>query len=77
MLTNQDINKLKSIFATKEEFKELKNEFIDIVTNFKDTILTEIIKIREDIAVITGYRELIEDHEAQITKLESKKIIHS
>jgi len=59
MLTKIDINKLKEIFVTKDEFKDLKN---DIVT-FKDEILHEIIKLRDDITVIIGYRDMIEDHE--------------
>jgi len=59
MLTKIDINKLKEIFVTKDEFKDLKN---DIVTS-KDEILHEIIKLRDDITVIIGYRDMIEDHE--------------
>ena len=66
MLTKIDINKLKEIFVTKDEFKDLKN---DIVT-FKDEILHEIIKLRDDITVIIGYRDMIEDHEQRIIKLE-------
>ena len=66
MLTKIDINKLKEIFVTKDEFKDLKN---DIVTS-KDEILHEIIKLRDDITVIIGYRDMIEDHEQRIIKLE-------
>ncbi|MEK7096966.1 MAG: hypothetical protein AAB859_01470 [Patescibacteria group bacterium] len=66
MLTKIDINKLKEVFVTKDEFKDLKN---DIVT-FKDEILHEIIKLRDDITVVIGYRDMIEDHEQRIIKLE-------
>ncbi len=60
MITNNDIKKLKEVFATKED-----------IINFKDSILTEIIKLREDVAVVTGYRNLIEDHDKRIEKLET------
>lgn len=66
MLTKIDINKLKEVFVTKGEFKDLKN---DIVA-FKDEILHEIIKLRDDITVVIGYRNMIEDHEQRIIKLE-------
>lgn len=68
MLTKIDINKLREVFITKDEFKELKN---DIVT-FKDEILHEIIKLRDDITVVIGYRDMIEDHEQRIIKLEKE-----
>lgn len=66
MLTKIDINKLKEILVTKDELKELKNNII----SFKDEILHEIIKLREDITVVIGYRDMIEDHEQRIIKLE-------
>lgn len=68
MLTKIDINKLKEAFITKDEFKDLKN---DIVT-FKDEILHEIIKLRDDITVVISYRDIIEDHEQRIIKLEKE-----
>jgi hypothetical protein len=68
MLTKIDINKLKEAFVTKDEFKDLKN---DIVT-FKDEVLHEIIKLRDDITVVIGYRDMIEDHEQRIIKLEKE-----
>lgn len=48
MLTKIDINKLKEVFVTKDEFKDLKNNII----TFKDEILHEIIKLRDDITVV-------------------------
>lgn len=68
MLTKTDINRLKEVFVTKDEFKDLKN---DIIT-FKDEILHEIIKLRDDITVVIGYRDMIEDHEQGIIKLEKE-----
>ena len=71
--TKQD---LKS-FATKEDLKSMSNMFgskfatKDDLINFKDSILSEIIKLREDMEVIIGYRDLIEDHDKRIEKLET------
>ena len=65
-------------FATKEDFKrfatkeDLKNYATkDDLINFKDSILSEIIKLREDIAVVIGYRDMIENHDQRIEKLET------
>ena len=66
------------LFATKEDLKrfatkdDLKNYATrDDLVNFKDSILTEIIKLREDIQVVIGYRDMIEDHDQRIKKLET------
>lgn len=61
MLTKTDITKLKGIFALKDD-----------LVKFKDEILSEIIKLRDDITVVIGYRDMIENHELRITKLEKK-----
>ena len=68
MLTKTDISKLREVFATKDEFKEIKNNII----SFKNEILQEIIKLRDDITVIISYRDIIEDHEQRIVKLEKQ-----
>jgi hypothetical protein len=60
MLTYEDVKKLESKFATKDD-----------LINFKDSILSEIIKLREDIEVVIGYRNIIEDHDIRIEKLET------
>ena len=59
MITDKDILKLKGVFITKED-----------MIMFKDQILHEIIKLREDITIVIGYRDMIEDHEVRIDKLE-------
>jgi len=77
MITDADIKKMKKVFVTKEDLKDLSNKFEarfatkEDIIDFKDSILTEIIKLREDVAVVTGYRDLIEDHEKRIEKLET------
>lgn len=45
MLTKSDISKLKEVFVTKDDFKDMQNNII----SFKDEILSEIIKLRNDI----------------------------
>jgi hypothetical protein len=100
MITDADINKMKKVFATKDDLKKFvtkdeskkfatKEDLLNVSTelirsfrselsglkediiNFKDSILTEIIELREDVAVVTGYRNLIEDHDKRIEKLET------
>lgn len=53
-------------FTNEQTKKELREDIVQ----FKDEILHELIKIREDLAVVIGYREHIEDHEVRIIKLE-------
>lgn len=70
-------NDIKLIF---EELKKINNriEKIEIKMNtvhesiiqFKDDILKEIIDLRDDVTVVTGYRDMIEDHKQRIGKLE-------
>ncbi|EKE13989.1 MAG: hypothetical protein ACD_12C00724G0011 [uncultured bacterium] len=56
-------------FATKDDLKNYATR--DDLVNFKDSILSEIIKLREDIEVVIGYRDQIEDHDQRIGKLET------
>lgn len=86
MITDADIRKMKKVFVTKDDIKNFvtKEDSKNFVTkqdskkfatkedliDFKDTILGEIIKIREDMTIIIGYRDLIEDHDKRIEKLE-------
>lgn len=88
MITDADVKKLERKFATKDDLKkfatkddlkkcatkdDLKNYATrDDLVNFKDDILSEIIKLREDIEVVIGYRDMIEDHDQRIGKLEAK-----
>lgn len=72
MITNTDVKKLKEVFATKEEVKDVKTELKADILNFRDQILHEIIKLREDLTIVIGYRDMIEDHENRIGRLEVK-----
>ncbi len=89
MLSKKDFQKLEDKFVTKDEWKssvkelieyfqisqaDLKKELREEIVIFKDQILTEIIKLREDIAIVVGYRSMLENHELRIEKLEAKNI---
>ena len=75
MITDFDIKKLKKVFVTKEDLKkfaskddlkQLETRFTNNIVEFKDEILHEIVALREDITVILGQRDIIEDHEIRI-----------
>ncbi|MEK7597697.1 MAG: hypothetical protein AAB441_03580 [Patescibacteria group bacterium] len=82
MITDADVKKIEKAlaksfttkgdserFATKDDLKNYATK--DDLINFKDSILSEIIKLREDIEVVIGYRDMIEDHDQRIEKLET------
>ena len=64
MITDADIKRMDMVFAKRFATK-------DDLINFKDSILSEIIRLREDMKVVIGYRDLIENHDRRIEKLET------
>ena len=68
MLTKADTQTIKKI--VKELLDEQKVDLEEKLTRFKDEILHEIVDLRDDVAVITGYRDMIEDHEIRLTSVE-------
>ena len=79
MLTKTDILTIKQLI--KDEISEgispLKKEISTMkedIIQFKDEILKEIVDLRDYIAVTTGYRDMIEDHDIRIAKLEKRHI---
>jgi len=64
MITQQDIKTIQSMIDTNHQ--SLKNDILQ----FKDEILTEIVHLRDDFAILTGYRDSLEDHEQRIDELE-------
>ncbi|OGK23325.1 hypothetical protein A3F58_02525 [Candidatus Roizmanbacteria bacterium RIFCSPHIGHO2_12_FULL_37_9b] len=52
--------------------KEVIKEVLDNIVTFKDQILNEIVKLREDMTVVVGWSDRMEDHEVRIEKLEKK-----
>ena len=59
MITDKDMSKLEGKFATKEN-----------LVDFKDEILHEIKGLREEITLVIGYKDQIEDHDYRIERLE-------
>ena len=51
MLTEKDITIVQNKMATKSDFTEFKNDIRSILRNFKDEIITEIRKLRQEIKV--------------------------
>lgn len=80
MITNSDVQKIKeslsNTFATKEELyssnSSLRSDLKSDILNFKDAILHEILAMRQELQIIIGYRDQIEDHKTRIEKLEKK-----
>ncbi len=68
MLTKPDIIKLKEIFVTKDEFRELKSMLHEVIFELKD--------MREEFISITyrnrEHSDKIESHETRIVTLEKK-----
>ena len=76
MITDKDIAKLKQVFSTKDDLKEMEDRqdkkyaSKDDLIKFKDEILGEIVKLREDSTMDTGTRDTVEDHETRLEKVE-------
>src|SRR5205823_119235 len=68
LVTKKDLGK----YPTKDDFDELKAELKDIIITFKDEIYHEILNLRDDMAVVRGWRDMLEDHEDRIDKIETK-----
>lgn len=71
MLTKADILKLEEKFVTKDEFLSETKSIKDLIIEFKDTVLHEIQGLREDVTIVTGYKDQIEDQENRIEKIET------
>lgn len=64
MLTKSDFEHIKQLIDDSR--KQLKDDILD----FKSEILGEIQSLREDVMIVIGYKDQIEDHELRIQKLE-------
>ncbi len=68
MLTKKDITLLivamKEVFATKDDLKALESRMNDRfatkndIIEFKDAILHEIVKLRDEVAIVGGQRDM-------------------
>ena len=85
MITDADVKKLKSTFATKEELEKLDSRtaegFVNVqeqlsdikntLLDMKDYIYGELHSLHIENKVTSTYRPKIEDHEQRISKVES------
>lgn len=74
MLTKSDIHQIRELFTEllTQAFTVVKKELKEEIVIFKNEILKEIQGLREEVAVVTGYKDQIEDHEERITSIEKK-----
>ncbi len=68
MITDRDIKKLREVFATKDDIKDLKNEIV----KFKAEIVARLDTIDQELTVTNRYSEQLEDHDTRIKSLEDK-----
>ena len=78
MLTVGDINKLKSIFVTKEELQlELKKQSAFIVKEIADVVMTLSEGIQQSLDELKDHNNVLENHEHRLDKLEDKAFSHN
>lgn len=56
----------KEVSILREEMYTIRDEFRADLLDFKDAILTEIKAMREELAIVIGYRQHIESHDQRI-----------
>ncbi|KKT38779.1 MAG: hypothetical protein UW22_C0006G0045 [Candidatus Gottesmanbacteria bacterium GW2011_GWB1_44_11c] len=57
-------------FASKDDLKKTEKSMRDTIVDFKDEILHEIKGFREEIAIVIGYKDHIEDVDYRVERLE-------
>ena len=55
----------------KQEIQSVEKRFENIVLEFKDAILKEIKDMRDEVAIVGGQRNMLEDHEQRIETVET------
>jgi predicted nucleic acid-binding Zn-ribbon protein len=72
--TKDDIVKINhDITGINDDITGIKGNITgikDAIVEFKDIILKEIQAMREELIIISGYKDTLEDHEIRIEKLE-------
>lgn len=56
----------------KEEMQSLEERFENKVLEFKDAILHEIAKMRDEVTIVGGQRDMLEDHDQRIETIEKQ-----
>jgi hypothetical protein len=70
MLTFNDEKVVRNI--VKEEVKIQLTDFRSEIKSLLDRILKGVVANREEMIVVQGHKDQIEDHEIRITKIEKK-----
>ena len=87
MLTKSDLKYLEQLMrlVVKEETNDLREKVEairylptkDEYFTREDKMMTELQNIRDDISVMTGWKDQIEDHEGRLVKVEKRlNIVH-
>jgi len=63
-----DVDDVKKM--VKDVLVEAKIPSTDTLAQFKDDIIKEIKDLRDEVTLVTGYKDQIEDHEERIEKVE-------
>ena len=75
MLTKFDIQLIRKLF--EEELLGARRLLTDDILMFKDEIVGELQKLRDEVTIVTGYKDQIENHEDRIEKIEGSLGLHS
>lgn len=67
MLTNKDLTKIDALIQKRIQDSQAQTK--EDLVRFKDDILSKIQDLRDDVAVVTGYRQMLEDHDQDLEKL--------
>ncbi len=57
-------------FATKDDLNTLEKKFEEKVSVFKDAILKELKDMRDEVAIVGGQRDMLEDYDQRIETIE-------
>lgn len=85
MITDADVKKLSTVFATKDDINGVKSDLSEVkvkidslktrIDVLEDNVTGEIAKLHDENLVTSQYRMRIEDHEVRIVDLENKTAI--
>lgn len=71
MLTQKDLDEINKLidkkFDEKLKYLPTKDEFFGAM----DKLMKELKAMREEVTVVTGYKDQIEDHETRLGKVET------
>ena len=66
MLSQKDLEEIKKLIKVEIKHLPTKDDFY----NKMDELMKELKSIREEVTIVSSYKEQIENHETRISKLE-------